>query len=130
MALPPVALTVQMRLFAHLKNDTTNLRYGVYILGYMAQRAAASDDATEELSDAVASDSSWRTTLLRYNGCVRGTNTPNCRYYPVAVRRNVMRKARTTCNGRDFYACVTRPLWLSTRPRSPALIAGRVTVVF
>ena len=113
------------RLFGtNLKNDTTNLRYGVYILGYMAQSAAAADDGGEAMSDAVASDSSWRTTLLRYNGCVHGTNTARCNLYPVVVRRNVMRMARTTCNGRDFYACVTRPLWLSTRTRSPAITVG------
>jgi hypothetical protein len=53
--------------------------------------------------------------LLHYNGCVRGKNTPNCRSYPVTVQRNVMENAKTTCNGRDFDACVVRPLWLSTR---------------
>ena len=36
--------------------------------------------------------------LLRYNGCVRGTNTPNCREYPMAVfaragRATLMRRS-------------------------------------
>jgi hypothetical protein len=99
----------------NLHNDTTNLRYGIYILGYMARRAnnAAADSAT--IDSAFASDSGWRTALLRYNGCSRGTNTPNCRTYPVTVQRNVIDNAKTTCNGRDFDACVVRPLWLSTR---------------
>jgi soluble lytic murein transglycosylase-like protein len=116
------------RLFGtDLKNDTTNLRYGVYILSYMAQRAAVTDDAGDAMPDVVASDSSWRTALLRYNGCVRGTNTPNCRMYPVAVRRNVMRMARTTCNGRDFNACVSMPLWLATRSRGATGSSGTLS---
>ena len=100
----------------NLRNDTTNLRYGIYILGYMARRAssqAAGDSAGTDTT--IVPDSSWRTALLHYNGCVRGTNTPNCRSYPVAVQRNVMDFAKTTCNGRSFDDCVARPLWLSTR---------------
>jgi soluble lytic murein transglycosylase-like protein len=99
----------------NLKNDTINLRYGIYILGYLARRAG--DNAADSvISDTLAtSDSSWRTALLHYNGCVRGKNTPNCQSYPVAVQRNVIDNAKTTCNGRDFDACVARPLWLSTR---------------
>jgi hypothetical protein len=103
------------RLFGtNLLNDTTNLRYGVFILGYVARQAAEAQPDSDDAAG-VASDSSWRTALLRYNGCVKGRNTPNCRAYPVTVQRNVMDHARTTCNGRDFDACVVRPLWLSTR---------------
>jgi hypothetical protein len=105
------------RLFGtNLRNDTTNLRYGIYILGYLARRASngvASDSIS--IDSQVASDSGWRTALLHYNGCVRGSNTPNCRSYPITVQRNVIDNAKTTCNGRDFDACVARPLWLSTR---------------
>ena len=105
------------RLFGtNLKNDTTNLRYGIYILGYLARRAGDEASVDSASSDTlITSDSSWRMALLHYNGCVRGTNTPNCRSYPVAVQRNVIDNAKTTCNGRDFDACVVRPLWLSTR---------------
>jgi hypothetical protein len=104
------------RLFGtNLRNDTTNLRYGVYILSYMARRAAAQAIADTSGDDSFASDSSWRTALLRYNGCVRGTNTRGCQSYPVTVQRNVIDNAKATCNGRDFDACVARPLWLSTR---------------
>lgn len=104
------------RLFGtNLRNDTTNLRYGVFILGYVARRAAIRPDSADTTS--VPADSSWRVALLRYNGCVKGTNTPNCRAYPVTVQRNVIDFARTTCNGRNFEACVVRPLWLSTRPQ-------------
>jgi hypothetical protein len=101
----------------NLHNDTTNLRYGIYILGYVARRAsrAAPVDSATDLDSSFSSDSSWRTALLRYNGCVRGTNTHNCQSYPVAVQRNVIAYAKTTCNGRDFNECVALPLYLSTR---------------
>src|SRR5688500_3659879 len=46
----------------NLRNDTTNLRYGVYILGHLARRA----------EDTPEGGLQWRTALLRYNGCVRG----------------------------------------------------------
>ena len=98
----------------NLHNDTTNLRYGIYILGYMARRASSQPDSVSS-DTTIVPDSSWRTALLHYNGCVRGTNTPNCRSYPVVVQRNVMDFAKTTCNGRSFDDCVARPLWLSTR---------------
>lgn len=90
----------------NLRNDTTNLRYGVYILSYFAKRAAERD------ADPA---SHWRTALLRYNGCVKGTNTPNCHSYPDVVRREVLRRARTTCGGRDFDDCVVSPLRVGTR---------------
>jgi hypothetical protein len=100
----------------NLRNDTTNLRYGVYILSYMARRAAEKASEGDSAADtSFASDTSWRTALLNYNGCIRGTNTPDCRSYPVTVQRNVIDNAKATCNGRDFYACVAKPLWLSTR---------------
>ncbi|HEX4469299.1 MAG TPA: lytic transglycosylase domain-containing protein [Gemmatimonadaceae bacterium] len=101
----------------NLLNDTTNLRYGIFILGYMARRATdnVAADSSANSDSTVASDSSWRMALLHYNGCVRGKNTPNCRSYPVTVQKNVIENAKTTCNGRDFDACVVHPLWLSTR---------------
>ena len=103
------------RLFGtNLRNDTTNLRYGVFILGYVAKRAAAA--VPDSIETGITSDTSWRTALLRYNGCVRGTNTRGCQSYPDVVQRNVLEFAKTICNGRDFDACVARPLWLSTRP--------------
>jgi soluble lytic murein transglycosylase-like protein len=92
----------------NLRNDTTNLRYGIYILGHLAQRSAR-----QPQSDTVTS---WRTALLRYNGCVRGTNTRDCHRYPDVVRREVQRSARTICAGRDFDGCVVTPLRLGARP--------------
>lgn len=99
-----------------LRNDTTNLRYGVFILSYMARRVAATAvDSAAAQPDPVPPDSGWRKMLLGYNGCVHGRNTRDCHEYPAVVQRNVLSKARTTCNGRDFYNCVARPLWLAMR---------------
>jgi soluble lytic murein transglycosylase-like protein len=49
----------------------TNLCYGTSILAWFL-RLHNGDE---------------RRALLGYNGCVRGTNTPNCHTYPVKVRR-------------------------------------------
>jgi soluble lytic murein transglycosylase-like protein len=94
----------------NLRNDTTNLRYGVYILGHLARGTAA--------TSAPDSNPQWRTALLRYNGCVRGSNTPDCKRYPDVVRRTVQRNAQTICAGRDFERCVITPLRLGSRNRT------------
>jgi soluble lytic murein transglycosylase-like protein len=91
----------------NLKSDSTNLRYGVYILGFLARETGRSADH----------DTGWRTALLRYNGCKNGTNTPDCHRYPDVVRRNVVRSAHYSCGARDFMTCVVHPLWLATNPK-------------
>lgn len=88
-----------------LSDDSTNLRYGVYILGHYVHR----------VSDTLSEHESWRKPLLRYNGCARGTNTRNCHSYPDKVRRHVENEARALCAGLSFEQCVSRPLWLSLR---------------
>jgi hypothetical protein len=94
------------RLFGtNLDDDETNLRYGVFILSHYLQRAR----------DPMGAGESWRNGLLRYNGCVRGTNTPNCDRYPDTVRARVERNARALCGDRGFEACVKQPLILSLR---------------
>jgi hypothetical protein len=93
----------------NLRDDETNLRYGVYILRHFARRTSDTLDARDAI----------RTALLSYNGCVRGTNTPNCRSYPEKVRRHVDESARTICSGRDFHECVALPLWASLRDTAP-----------
>jgi soluble lytic murein transglycosylase-like protein len=93
----------------NLRNDTTNLRYGVYILSHLSRRTA---DRPADTS------AHWRTALLRYNGCVRGTNTRDCYRYPDVVRRTVQRSAQTLCAGRDFDTCVITPLRLGSRAKS------------
>ena len=92
----------------NLRDDETNLRYGVYILKHIAKRTADTLDARDVT----------RIALLRYNGCVSGSNTPDCRAYPERVRRHVDASARTICSGRDFHECVALPLWAALRDTS------------
>ena len=98
----------------NLKDDETNLRYGVYILKHFARETADTLDPT----------AATRTALLRYNGCVHGTNTPDCRAYPDKVRRHVENDAQNVCAGRGFHDCVALPLWAALRdtlsPRAAA----------
>jgi hypothetical protein len=90
----------------NVHTDSTNLKYGIFILGWVAGKAAALVSHR---------DDAWRTALLRYNGCVRGTVTPDCRTYPDVVRRQVQRSAKSTCRGADFDQCVAEPMWLAHR---------------
>jgi soluble lytic murein transglycosylase-like protein len=111
----------------NLKDDETNLRYGVYILKHFAKHTSDTLDAGDVT----------RVALLGYNGCVHGTNTPDCRAYPEKVRRHVETDARTTCAGRAFDQCVALPLWAALRdsaqPRMPvstyvsAMVSAPVT---
>jgi hypothetical protein len=89
----------------NLKDDETNLRYGVYILKHFAR----------EMPDTLNPAATTRTALLRYNGCVRGSNTPDCRAYPEKVRRHVEKDARNVCAGRAYHDCVALPLWAALR---------------
>ena len=101
----------------NLKDDETNLRYGVYILKHFARETADTLDPT----------AATRTALLRYNGCVRGTNTPDCRAYPEKVRRHVENDARNVCAGRGFHDCVALPLWAALRDTlSPRIAASSI----
>lgn len=93
---------------SNLKDDETNLRYGVYILKYFAKRT----------SDTLDAGAVVRTALLSYNGCVRGRNTPDCKKYPDKVRRHVERDGRALCGGQDFHDCVALPLWAALRDTS------------
>ena len=92
-----------------LKDDETNLRYGVYILKHFAKRT----------SDTLDAAGVTRTALLSYNGCVRGTKTPDCRAYPEKVRQHVETDARTVCGGRAYSDCVALPLWAALRDTTP-----------
>src|SRR5439155_23492142 len=51
----------------NLKGESTNLKYGIYILSFLADQVGRDADR----------ETAWRTALLRYNGCKNGTNTPN-----------------------------------------------------
>ena len=101
--------------------DSTNLKYGIFILGWVTGRAV---DRVDDRDDA------WRKALLGYNGCVKGSNTPNCTSYPDDVRRQVQENAKSSCRGADFNRCVVEPMWLARRdnehaePASGAVVAA------
>jgi soluble lytic murein transglycosylase-like protein len=54
-----------------------NICHGARVFGYYLKRTG-----------------NVRRALLRYNGCVSGTNTPNCRRYPTKVLRNARQVRR------------------------------------
>jgi soluble lytic murein transglycosylase-like protein len=93
--------TLGKRFGTNLRDDRTNVRYGVHILSYYLRTS----------SEQVAStDGALRKGLLRYNGCVRGTNTKGCHRYPDKVMRAVERYAVAQCAGESVAVCVERPL--------------------
>lgn len=87
------------RLGKDLATDSTNIKYGTFIL----KEYIKSD------SGAVSRGKAQR-GLLRYNGCVRGSNTPNCRTYPAKVERFVESMGGAICREKkDFYDCIAEP---------------------
>jgi len=98
----------------NLRDDETNVRYGVYILKHFAKRTADTLDAGDVT----------RIALLSYNGCVTGSNTKDCRAYPNKVQRHVETSARETCSGRPFHECVALPLWAALRDTAPPPMPG------
>lgn len=90
----------------NIEADSTNLRFGVFILeNYLKPRGrqATGDHLVTTEPGALMKG------LLRYNGCVRGTNTPRCHTYPNKVQRFVERDAEALCGDQDFYSCIARP---------------------
>ena len=83
-----------------LASDSTNVRFGVFILSEYFNPRTRSGARRER---------DYRTALLRYNGCVRGTNTPHCKNYPDKVKRYVEASATSICDGRGFYQCIAKP---------------------
>ena len=82
-----------------LENDEVNMKYGVYILEeYLKPEEGRGLERAQVTKG-----------LLKYNGCVRGTNTPNCKTYPDKIERYVERDAQSLCGGRDFYDCIAKP---------------------
>jgi hypothetical protein len=92
-----------------LRDDETNVRYGVYILKHFAKQTSDTLDAGDVI----------RTALLSYNGCIRGSNTPDCKAYPAKVQRHVERNAVESCSGRAYEECVELPLWAALRDTTP-----------
>ena len=97
--------TLGKRFGTNLSNDETNLRYGVFILSHLLYDS--DDDAP---ADSANVHGSLRRGLLRYNGCVRGTNTKNCFRYPEIVRTRIDTFAIAQCGWRGYERCVAEPL--------------------
>ena len=100
----------------NLRDDETNLRYGVFILAHYLRRAR----------DPMGGGDAWRNGLLRYNGCVRGTNTADCHRYPDIVRARVEQHARALCGDAGFDACVKQPLFLTLREDAENVAQGQI----
>jgi hypothetical protein len=83
-----------------LASDSTNVKYGVFILSHYFNPKTKTGEAKPQ---------DWATALLRYNGCVRGTNTPRCHTYPSKVKAFVENQAKSICDGRSFYDCIAKP---------------------
>lgn len=90
----------------NIEADSTNLRYGVFILETYL-RPTRKTASRQHL--VTTQPGSLMKGLLRYNGCVRGTNTPRCHTYPNKVQRFVERDAKALCGDRDFYSCIAEP---------------------
>ena len=99
---PKVWLTKELGslLGKDLSSDSTNVKYGVFILSQYFRPRDKSGQTT---------DRDWQTALLRYNGCVHGTNTPRCHTYPDKVQKFVEGSAKSICDGRGFYDCIAKP---------------------
>lgn len=83
-----------------LASDSTNVKYGVYILSeYIKPRSGTQTVTATDVQKG----------LLRYNGCVKGTNTPNCKTYPSKVKNYVERQAESLCGDKTFYQCIAKP---------------------
>src|SRR5262249_26114253 len=82
-----------------LASDSTNLKYGVYILSEYV-KSQGGKVTREDLTRG----------LLKYNGCVRGTNTPHCKNYPSKVQNYVDKQGRALCGEhKSFYDCIAKP---------------------
>ncbi|HEY2164146.1 MAG TPA: hypothetical protein VGH04_09160, partial [Gemmatimonadaceae bacterium] len=63
--------------------------------------------------------------LLRYNGCVTGSNTPNCHKYHDVVRQHVVQSAKTICGGQTFKECVAEPMRASRKDADESVAQTR-----
>jgi hypothetical protein len=99
---PKIWLTKEMKkLFGgDLATDSTNVKYGVFILNQYFRPKDKGGQVRER---------DWQTALLRYNGCVKGTNTPRCHTYPSKVKSFIENQGTSICNGRGFYECIAKP---------------------
>ena len=89
---------LQEKFGSDLSTDSTNLKYGVYILSTYIKTDRGSAQAA-----------AVNRGLLRYNGCVRGTNTPHCHNYPSKVATYVKKQGGSICGNKSFYDCIAKP---------------------
>src|SRR5688572_8506630 len=89
-----------------IEADSTNLRYGVFILQHYLKPRGKTASGQHVIATAPGS---LMKGLLKYNGCVRGTNTPRCHTYPTKVQKFVERDAEALCGSQDFYSCIAKP---------------------
>ena len=87
------------QLGTNLEDDETNLKYGSFILAEYLRPKKGQAQTAEGV----------RRGLLKYNGCVRGTNTPRCFTYPDKIERYVRSDAKSLCRGKGFHECITVP---------------------
>ena len=80
-----------------LATDSTNLKYGIYILSLRQVR----------LGQGPAGDLSKG--LLRYNGCVRGHEYAALQDYPSKVKTYVEQQGMSICGDKSFYDCIAKP---------------------
>ncbi len=97
--------------------DSTNLRYGVFILEHYLKPRGKNSTGSHVVATAPGS---LMKGLLRYNGCVRGTNTPRCHTYPNKVQKFVERDAEALCGNQDFYRCIAKPFMAGLLGRAGA----------
>src|SRR4051812_23875554 len=122
---PKIWLTKEMKklLGGDLATDSTNVKYGVFILSQYFRPKDKTGQVRER---------DWATALLRYNGCVKGTNTPRCHTYPSKVKSFIETQGSSICNGRGFYECIAKPFidgFMGDKPDSPRAPAPAATAV-
>ena len=97
--------------------DSTNLRYGVFILSnYLKPKGKSAPDQHVVST----TPGTLMTGLLHYNGCVHGTNTPRCHTYPNKVQQFVERDAEALCGNQSFYQCIAKPFMAGLLGRTSA----------
>lgn len=111
---PKIWLKELSKRFGHdLASDSTNLKYGTFILSQYVNPKGRQ----------TVTEAQVRKGLLRYNGCVRGTNTPNCRNYPDKVKKYVEREAPALCGDKGFYDCIAKPFIAGLMGEDPEQVA-------
>jgi hypothetical protein len=105
----------------NIEADSTNLRYGVFILEHYLKPRGKRATPTHVVA---TQPGSLMKGLLRYNGCVRGTNTPRCHTYPSKVQKFVERDAEALCGDQDFYRCIAQPFMGALLGAAGAVGAG------